>query len=73
MIMQNIEHNTVVRLRASGLRMTVKTQDPDATRFGKDFVFCESVIKGKNEHGYFRRDQLVVLRHFVEQVMSDFT
>ncbi|WP_133650336.1 hypothetical protein [Paraburkholderia flava] len=71
--MQSIENNTVVRLRASGLRMTVKTQNPDAARFGKDFVFCESVVKGKHEHGYFRRDQLVVLRHSVEQVMSDFT
>ena len=59
--MRAIEHNTTVRLRASGLRMTAKTQDPHATRFGKDLVFCESVVKGKREQGYFRRDQLVVL------------
>jgi hypothetical protein len=57
-----VDQNFIVRLRAGGTRMTVRMQDPRSTLLGERFVFCERLVKGKPEYGYFRRDQLIIIQ-----------
>lgn len=57
--MDNIQHNTLVRLRSGGPQMIALPNDPKANLLGSQFIFCATHFKGKTELGYFRRCQLI--------------